>query len=366
MYFLLNLKPLNCCFFSDLQTKWSLFEQLDFATTARNPSIESIIDEAPSPHSSVSADAFFNEECSVLSPISESDDSGVSSCHSPYGNCSIEELDSSSCLQGQETDNNDISKFSFDTDSSDELMNLLENIQTSTSNEEEQLHEIFDAEVPSFNMGQELMPYAENARQLAANPGLLADFPVFQQNDQLMADSSVELVETNQVPFIEHTELPPVVVKEGSSDNSTERHSPIHIVPYPVAGLRPNQKLFVLKAEPVSAKSVGPLISKRVININEGVTESVRSSPYPKNRPSKSRTPAQKEKKKDQNRSAALRYRSKKKDELNDLFEEAQKLEETNKGLSDKVTSLTKEIDYLKGLMLDVIKAKLARSNSQN
>lgn len=75
----------------------------------------------------------------------------------------------------------------------------------------------------------------------------------------------------------------------------------------------------------------------------------------------KQKTTEQKLRKKAQNRTAATRYRIKKKDELKSMTEEADKLEEKNKELKGKVDGLRNEIDYLKNLMLDVIKARLAK-----
>jgi len=75
----------------------------------------------------------------------------------------------------------------------------------------------------------------------------------------------------------------------------------------------------------------------------------------------KQKTTEQKLRKKAQNRTAATRYRIKKKDELKVMTEEADKLEEKNKELKGKVDGLRNEIDYLKNLMLDVIKARLAK-----
>ena len=91
---------------------------------------------------------------------------------------------------------------------------------------------------------------------------------------------------------------------------------------------------------------------------------STRTSPHPEAKPEKvkQKTQEQKLRKKAQNRDAALRYRSKKKDELGGLFEEAKQLEEKNKTLKEQVQGLNKEIEYLKSLMLDVIKARLART----
>lgn len=74
----------------------------------------------------------------------------------------------------------------------------------------------------------------------------------------------------------------------------------------------------------------------------------------------KRKSKEQKERKKMQNRDAAIRYRNKKKDELADMFNEAEDLESQNKELRGKADGLKKEIDYLKELMLDVIKARLS------
>jgi len=84
---------------------------------------------------------------------------------------------------------------------------------------------------------------------------------------------------------------------------------------------------------------------------------SPRFKPYSK----KKKTPEQKSRKMAQNRTAASRYRVKKKDELKIMTEEADKLEEKNNDLKGKVDGLRNEIDYLKNLMLDVIKARLTK-----
>lgn len=88
--------------------------------------------------------------------------------------------------------------------------------------------------------------------------------------------------------------------------------------------------------------------------------ENCRYMPYK----GKRKTPEQKIRKKKQNRSAASRYRSKKKDEFNNIFAEASKLDEQNKELKDKVDGLRNEIDYLKSLMLDVINARLSKKQN--
>ena len=139
-------------------------------------------------------------------------------------------------------------------------------------------------------------------------------------------------------PTIPKIDIPLVEKVAGSVDNVIDIEQ---IVPSPTSELG---KVVVLKAV------------------------SVRAAPYRKPGKEKKRrkTKEQKERKKNQNRDAALRYRSKKKEELQDLFDEAAKLEDSNKDLTDKVTGLQKEIDYLKNLMLDVIKARLSKMQNKD
>jgi hypothetical protein len=65
-----------------------------------------------------------------------------------------------------------------------------------------------------------------------------------------------------------------------------------------------------------------------------------------------------KERKKEQNRTAALRYRQKKKGEQCTVEEECDQLKARNTELKDKVDSISREIKYLKNLMAEVYKAK--------
>jgi cyclic AMP-dependent transcription factor ATF-4 len=62
--------------------------------------------------------------------------------------------------------------------------------------------------------------------------------------------------------------------------------------------------------------------------------------------------------KKEQNKNAATRYRQKKKAEIEEILGEEKGLEETNAELQLKVSDLSREIKYLKGLMRDLFKAK--------
>ncbi|XP_046584732.1 activating transcription factor of chaperone-like [Haliotis rubra] len=102
----------------------------------------------------------------------------------------------------------------------------------------------------------------------------------------------------------------------------------------------------------------------------------IRSSPYSKSsgRSTKSKVKdtidsdiqveflSKKDKKKLQNKNAAIRYRHKKKAEAEEVKTEEQGLEEQNKELRDKVDQLAREIQYMKDLMAEVLKAKGVKS----
>lgn len=64
------------------------------------------------------------------------------------------------------------------------------------------------------------------------------------------------------------------------------------------------------------------------------------------------------QRKKQQNKDAALRYRQKKREEKSTIKDECGQLEQKNNELKDKVDSMTREIQYLKDLLAEVYKAK--------
>lgn len=73
-----------------------------------------------------------------------------------------------------------------------------------------------------------------------------------------------------------------------------------------------------------------------------------------------------KTKKMEQNKTAATRYRQKKRAEQEAISAECRELEGKNDALQEKVDSLTKEIQYLKDLMEEVRTAKSKRAKSQS
>ena len=68
--------------------------------------------------------------------------------------------------------------------------------------------------------------------------------------------------------------------------------------------------------------------------------------------------PQKKERKRAQNKTAALRYRQRKKDEKYGCSTQLEKLEEKNSELKQKVSSMTAEVEYLKKLWSEVSTAK--------
>ncbi|NP_001279091.1 cyclic AMP-dependent transcription factor ATF-4-like [Callorhinchus milii] len=69
-------------------------------------------------------------------------------------------------------------------------------------------------------------------------------------------------------------------------------------------------------------------------------------------------------KKMEQNKSAATRYRQKKRAEQEAITAECRQLEAKNQTLQEKVDSMAKEIQYLKGLVDEVRKAKIKKEKS--
>lgn len=84
-----------------------------------------------------------------------------------------------------------------------------------------------------------------------------------------------------------------------------------------------------------------------------------RKSPKASSRSTKSLSSTEKkERKRAQNKNAATRYREKKRAEANVVFDEQSKMEDKNRDLKDKVTLLTREIQYMKELLIEVYKTK--------
>ncbi|XP_078286967.1 cyclic AMP-dependent transcription factor ATF-4-like [Rhinoraja longicauda] len=90
--------------------------------------------------------------------------------------------------------------------------------------------------------------------------------------------------------------------------------------------------------------------------------QTVGNSPKFKSNCSELKSVEKKLKKMEQNKSAATRYRQKKRDEHGAISTECSLLEKKNKTLHEKADLLTKEIQYLKGLIEEVWKGKSKKS----
>ena len=98
-----------------------------------------------------------------------------------------------------------------------------------------------------------------------------------------------------------------------------------------------------------------------VVQVKKTPSRPTYFSPYQKEKPAKVKSPQQKKRKREQNKDAATRYRIKKREEQDSVQKELSGLEKQNVELKDQVSSLSKEIEYLKNLMLEVYKNKLQK-----
>ncbi|XP_071964416.1 uncharacterized protein [Antedon mediterranea] len=119
--------------------------------------------------------------------------------------------------------------------------------------------------------------------------------------------------------------------------------------------------VFVLRSPVVDTLTVIPTVT--VDPLPSVDTKLVKTSPKSKAR-SVLKTahgtvkPSRRERKKDQNKQAATRYREKKRTETMAIRSEVEELENRNTELKDTVESMTKEIKYLKDLLQEVLTVK--------
>jgi hypothetical protein len=122
----------------------------------------------------------------------------------------------------------------------------------------------------------------------------------------------------------------------------------------------------LLSSSPCSPQTVDSLSASEPPQKEESYLEAQLKAPLPPKRrgrpaPYQKETPKssdRKQRKKQQNKDAALRYRMKKKEESCSMTAECDELEKRNHELKEKVETMTKEINYLKSLMAEVYKAK--------
>eukprot|EP00914_Ancora_sagittata_P022725 GHVO01045064.1.p1 GENE.GHVO01045064.1~~GHVO01045064.1.p1 ORF type:complete len:169 (-),score=37.55 GHVO01045064.1:277-783(-) len=160
----------------------------------------------------------------------------------------------------------------------------------------------------------------------------------------MLTQLTQELVSSEQEDVVElpmENILSPVSLEDVESIlSSSEPSSPLPAIDSEPANCEPAKEESLL-----AAHLKAPVVAKR-----RG-----RPSPYPKDTP---KSNDRKQRKKQQNKDAALRYRMKKKEESCTIGTECEQLEEKNRQLKDKVDTMTREIDYLKSLMAEVYKAK--------
>lgn len=132
---------------------------------------------------------------------------------------------------------------------------------------------------------------------------------------------------------------------------ASPRSCPVEIIP-PVVGrsICQDTKIGVIISD--SAKIAKTLQLKEKDSLN--------SKQY-KVQP-KVKTVVQRKRKQVQNRDAATRYRVKKKEEFDVLYQKAEELEQEHSELTKTVGSLAQEIEYLRKLMVEVYKNRLLKS----
>uniref|UniRef100_T1J1U0 BZIP domain-containing protein n=1 Tax=Strigamia maritima TaxID=126957 RepID=T1J1U0_STRMM len=112
-------------------------------------------------------------------------------------------------------------------------------------------------------------------------------------------------------------------------------------------------------ASPLSTSfEAGESIVEEEVELERVVCET-RAKPYERpKRSTTSKTEVRKSRKRSQNRTAATRYRMKKREEAEVLSAEEERLKETNGELNKRVDDLSSEIKYLKGLLKEFVRAK--------
>ncbi|XP_051899061.1 cyclic AMP-dependent transcription factor ATF-4-like [Pristis pectinata] len=137
------------------------------------------------------------------------------------------------------------------------------------------------------------------------------------------------------------------ILDSDSGLGSSPPHSPVESLDRSVSERSPEARSLLNDFSPVRSKPY-----------DRPGTETVGSSPKVKGNCMEPKSMEKKLKKMEQNKSAATRYRQKKRAEQGAIVAECSLLEEKNKTLQEKADSLTKEIQYLKGLIEEVRKAK--------
>ncbi|XP_040451906.1 cyclic AMP-dependent transcription factor ATF-4 [Falco naumanni] len=265
----------------------------------------------------------------------------------------------------------DLKEFDFDallgmehleaTVSPDELMATLEDtcdllfnptIQEFHSKEPSLITDLI-AHLPESPIGADPMAPLASLWSFPLSPGSLTSTP--DHSFSLELGSEVDVLEGER-----KQEAPTFVVVITKSEKEEENHSDDSGI-----CMSPDSYLGTPQHSPTN--SVGsPNDSQFPADAGCG---SVRSKPY--DHPAEKVVPAKikgekkidkKLKKMEQNKTAATRYRQKKRAEQEALSGECRELEQKNQALKEKADSLSKEIQYLKDLIEEVRKAKGKRA----
>lgn len=99
-------------------------------------------------------------------------------------------------------------------------------------------------------------------------------------------------------------------------------------------------------------------VPEPIEDYNNTPYDSVSKPPRKRSKPYSTAPDDKKNRKKEQNKNAATRYRLKKKAEVEEILSEEKGLLDKHGELKTEITDLQREIKYLKGLMRDLLKAK--------
>ena len=171
----------------------------------------------------------------------------------------------------------------------------------------------------------------------------------------------IESMDTLDIDHLDHLDTSSEISMDSSSvDSSSSVFSDVHAIQSDLETL-----LAQVKVIPDDHTYQSPVLPEPA---EDPSISSSRSRPKPYSRKNNSRSSAKPpkepkvadrhERKKQQNKDAALRYRLKKKQEADVISYEVSALEDRNTQLKDTVEQMTREIKYLKDLLSDVYKAK--------
>ncbi|XP_077088675.1 cyclic AMP-dependent transcription factor ATF-4 [Siphateles boraxobius] len=198
---------------------------------------------------------------------------------------------------------------------------------------------------------------------------------------------SSELALTLDLPIPEPSETPVEIKSEPDPADTLDLGSEVSVLPTPgiILSLSPSHIVVVLSPEEEESGSDDSSDSDSGISVSESPTHqpepnpagSSRTKPYSRTDPDPvvtgrvkavpgaPKVVEKKLKKMEQNKTAATRYRHKKRVEQEVLSQQCSDLEKRNRELAEKAESISREIKYLTDLMEEVRSAKNRRSKAK-